>query len=80
MVELITGKQHLAGTRSRIVSVKADKIEKTKDVHLWFGERVDEYTFSVVDITVCAWINPPLEQITYDRTLVTCESCIKRSK
>lgn len=62
--------------------MRADKIDKLKveDVHLWFGERIEEYTFSVVDITVCAWINPPSEQITSDRTLVTCESCIKRSK
>jgi hypothetical protein len=68
--------------RIGVASVRADKIDKPKveDVHLWFGERIDEYALSVVDITVCAWINPPSEQITTDKTLVTCHSCIKRSK
>lgn len=61
---------------------RADKIDKpeVKDVHLWFGERIDKDAITIVDITVCAWINPPKEQITHNKKEVTCESCIRRAK
>jgi hypothetical protein len=51
-----------------------------KPIHLWYGERIDKDNISVVDVTVCGWINPPSEQISNDRNIVTCESCIRRSK
>lgn len=61
---------------------RADKVDKPepKATHLWYGERIDRDKISIVDVTVCGWINPPQSQITYDRLEVTCESCIRRSK
>jgi hypothetical protein len=53
---------------------------EVKQVHLWYGERIDKDKVSIVDVTVCGWINPPQEQIVHDRNAVTCESCIRRSK
>lgn len=41
--------------------IRSDKIDKpeVKQVHLWCGERIDKETLSVVDVTVCGWVNPP---------------------
>lgn len=61
---------------------RADKVEKevVKQVHLWFGERLDKDKISVVDVTACGWVNPPVDQYVYDKSMVTCDSCIRRSK
>lgn len=62
--------------------IRSDKIDKpeVKQVHLWCGERIDKETLSVVDVTVCGWVNPPTEQVSYSKESVTCDSCIRRSK
>lgn len=79
-----TGRQRLVGTPGKMVHMytRADKVDKpeVKQVHLWYGERIDRDKISIVDVTVCGWINPPTEQISYNRELVTCDSCIRRSK
>jgi hypothetical protein len=64
------------------VYAKAFKTEnpEVKEIHLWYGERIDKDNISIVDVTVCAWVNPPKEQITHSRELVTCDSCIRRAK
>lgn len=61
---------------------RTDKIDKpeVKQVHLWYGERIDKDNLSVIDVTVCGWANPPIGQITYEKQAATCDSCIRRSK
>jgi hypothetical protein len=84
MAACIIGRPLLADIRSKVMSVysRANKIEKpeVKHIHLWFGERIDKDDISIVDVTVCAWVNPPKEQITHNKELVTCDSCIRRAK
>lgn len=36
--------------------------------------------FVVVDVTACAWVDPPQEQLVLEMKSVTCEHCIDRGK
>lgn len=59
---------------------KDEDTPEVKQLHLWYGERIDKDRLSIVDVTVCGWVNPPAEQVRYEKDMVTCESCIRRSK
>jgi len=59
---------------------KREERPEVKHVHLWYGERIDRDKIAIVDVTVCGWVNPPSDQIAYEKSLVTCDSCIRRSK
>lgn len=59
-----------------------EKINEKPDMHLKFGEKMVARgsTFLVVDVTACAWVDPPKEQVVLDMANVTCENCIDRGK
>jgi hypothetical protein len=59
-----------------------EEIVKEPDVHLKFGEKIiaKGSVFMVVDVTACAWLNPPKEQVALEMESVTCEHCIDRGK
>ena len=58
------------------------EIIKEQDMHLKFGEKMVARgsTFLVVDVTACAWVDPPKEQLVLEMANVTCENCIDRGK
>jgi hypothetical protein len=59
-----------------------EEIVKEPDLHLKFGERMIARGsgFVVVDVTACAWVDPPQEQLVLEMKSVTCEHCIDRGK
>jgi len=59
-----------------------EKVIEVPDIHLKFGEKMVARgsTFLVVDVTACAWVDPPKEQLALEMASVTCENCIDRGK
>jgi hypothetical protein len=59
-----------------------EEIVKAPDLHLKCGEKIVARgsTILVVDVTACAWVDPPREQIVLDIESATCEHCIDRGK
>jgi len=57
-----------------------EEIVKAPDLHLKFGEKIVSRGagFFVVDVTACAWVDPPKEQVVLDIDSATCEHCIDR--
>lgn len=51
-------------------------------IHYKSGEKLSRINgeFKVVDVTACAWANPPAYVIDINIDNVTCESCLKRKK
>lgn len=57
---------------------KEDVVEE--HIHYKVGEKMSIVMGSptVIDVTACAWENPPLRQLVIDKSKVTCASCLKR--
>lgn len=59
-----------------------EEIIKEPELHLKFGEKMVARgsSFLVVDITACAWVDPPKEQVVLEIEDATCEHCLDRGK